>query len=70
MRAEAEKAQTVDVTESIIRSLQATVDQMDETAEQVSAKTERDSKKRASRTMIIQNGAVILLLVPNPESSR
>ena len=70
MRAEAEKAQTVDVTESIIRSLQATVDQMDETAEQVSAKTERDSKKRASRTMIIQNGAVILLLVPNPAGSR
>ena len=69
MRAEAEKAQTVDVTESIIRSLQATVDQMDETA-QVPAKTERDSKKRASRTMIIQNGAVILLLVPNPEGSR
>ncbi|MBL8676430.1 MAG: hypothetical protein JNJ47_03255 [Alphaproteobacteria bacterium] len=70
MRAEAERAQTVDVTEAIIRSLQATVDQMDETAEQVPAKTERDSKKRASRTMIIQNGAVILLLVPNPEGSR
>ncbi|MBL8677303.1 MAG: hypothetical protein JNJ47_07820, partial [Alphaproteobacteria bacterium] len=68
MREQAEKTQTVAVTEDIIRALQIKINELDESDESVPAKMERDAKKRASRTLLMQEGRAILILVPNPEN--
>ena len=68
MREQAEKTQTVAVTEDIIRALQIKINELDESDESVPAKTERDARKKASRTLLIQEGRAILILVPNPEN--